>query len=372
MHRTVHLVNVDTGAGGGAVDVSRIDVTRAGGDVRMDDVPVHRGFLAGADVEAREELARRVDGLEARSVGDGLLLDDASRNAPTLRLALARRALDRWDFDHVLSPLIGALALPAILVFHGCSGVPRLDLRSALREGIRAGALPCTSPAELVCLPTWAETGEALCGHLAELSLSGLPEVDPARISFLLGPPPPDEFLETLADMSPDDVRDVLAEMPSDVEAVVRRALVRADFIDEARRAGHHVVPEATSIDLAGAPGDTLFLVAHQDEQGIHLFDGAIAAEDVRRSLSARRGPSPPPATVDLSVCRADRSGNLAATFQGLGATVVLTRGDVGYEASMFHRLRRLVELLGSGHRGSLPELHDRVWALDSGLVGGC
>lgn len=193
--------------------------------------------------------------------------------------------------------------------------------------------------------------------------------VEPERVTFMLGPPPPDDFLETLAEMSPEDAADLLVSEPAEVEAIAWRATVRADFIETARELGYQIFPEATSGDLTTAPpspGGALFLVAHQDARGVHMFDGAIHPSEVHALMQRKRGSEPPYTTVDLAVCRANRPGNLAATFQALGATVVLTRGEVGYDGGMFRRLLHLLEVLSHESRLSLPEIHDLAWLRES------
>lgn len=368
--RIVYFMNSDLDAGGGVVDLSRVDVHEEEDGCQLVDVPVRRVTVPAAGCRAREELVQRANAAERRFIGDGLLLRDRQRDARTLRLEDARRAVDRWDLEHVLGPLLDGLCTPALVVFHGGSGAPRLDLRAALREGVRGGELPLATLRDIVCLPTWSETVDGLIRHLAELSVVGLPVVDPARTAFLIGPPPPDEFLNTLAEMEPADAREALVSMPSDVEALAWRAVVRADFVERARAAGHRVVAEATVEDLTAAPeiaGGSLVLLAHQDGDGIHMHDGPIAPADVRERLEARCGGVAPYTTVDLSVCDADRPGNLAAAFQSLGATVVLTRGHVGYEGGMFRRFLQILDLLDEGRRLSLPELHDLAWASGAG-----
>jgi hypothetical protein len=220
---------------------------------------------------------------------------------------------------------------------------------------------------EIVCLPTWPETVDGLVAHLARLSLFGLPVVDPGRTTFLLGPPPPNPLLETLDGMSREDVVEALQSMPAELEAVAWRALVRADFLEAAQRAGHRVVAEASSEHLLSPPpiaGGALFVIAHQDDDGVHLHDRPVPPAEVRARLAG--GDEAPYVTVDLSVCGADRPGNLASVFQALGASVVLTRGNVGYDGGMFQRLLRILELVEGGSRLALPELHDLAWRLDS------
>ncbi len=107
--------------------------------------------------------------------------------------------------------------------------------------------------------------------------------------------------------------------------------------------------------------GGTLFLVAHQDDAGVHLHDRSVAPAEVYARLRRASAGDPPYATVDLSVCGADRPGNLAVVFQALGASVILTRGSVGYDGGMFQRLLRLLNLIQSGSRLSLPE-SSRPW----------
>lgn len=365
--RSVHFLHADLGADGGAVDVSRMDARIVGDRRELADVPVHRSALAAAACRAREELVRKVEAIERRFVGTGLLLDDPERDAQTGRLERARRAVDRWDFDHLIEPVLAGLRAPTLVAFHGDSDTPRLDLRAALREGVRSGRLAPSIVSDVVCLPTWPETVQGLFAHLAELAFGGLPAVDPARTTFLLGPPPPNPLLATLDRMSREDVSEAIRSIPTELEAVAWRALVRADFLETAQAAGYRVVPEASSEDLLCAPpsaGGALFLVAHQDEDGVHLHDRPVTPAEVRARLA--RSDEAPYATVDLSVCGADRPGNLASVFQALGATVVLTRGNVGYDGGMFQRLLRILELVEGGSRLALPELHDLAWTLDS------
>jgi hypothetical protein len=334
---------------------------------RIADVPVHRSVVPGAACRAREELVRRVEAIERRFVGDGILVDDPERDAQTGRLERARRAVDRWDFDHVIEPVLAALRSPALVVFPGDTDALRLDLRAALREGIRSGRLAPSIGREIVCLPTWPETVNGLVAHLGELAFLGLPAVDPARTTFLLGPPPPNPLLATLDRMSREDVNEALQSMPGELEALAWRALVRADFLEAARAAGYRVVPEASSEHLLSAPpiaGGALFLVAHQDEDGVHLHDRPVTPAEVRARLAG--GDEAPYTTVDLSVCGADRQGNLACVFQALGASVVLTRGNIGYDGGMFQRLLRILSLVEGGSRLALPELHDLAWRLDA------
>src|SRR5262249_17994411 len=143
---------------------------------------------------------------------------------------------------------------------------------------------------EVVCLPTWPETVDSLVAHLAEISFIGLPVVDPARTTFLLGPSPPNPLLSALDRMRREDVNDAILSMPADLEAVAWRTFVRADFVEAARAAGYRVVPEASSEDLLRAPpiaGGTLFLVAHQDEDGVHLHDRPVTPAEVRARLTS-------------------------------------------------------------------------------------
>jgi hypothetical protein len=365
--RSVHFLHADLGAEGGTIDVSRMDAHIDGDRRLLEDVPVHRSTVSAAACSAREELVRKVEAIERRFVGTGLLLDDPERDAQTGRLERARRAVDRWDFDHVIGPALADLRAPALVAFPGDTDTPRLDLRAALREGVRSGRLAPSIVSEIVCLPTWPETASGLFAHLAELSFAGLPAIDPARTTFLLGPPPPNPLLATLDRMSREDVNEAIRSMPADLEAVAWRALVRAEFVEAAQVAGYRVVPEASSEDLLCAPpsaGGALFLVAHQDEDGVHLHDRPVTPAEVRARLA--RLAEAPYATVDLSVCGADRPGNLASIFQALGASVVLTRGDIAYDGGMFQRLLRILELVEGGSRLALPELHDLAWTLDS------
>lgn len=378
--RAVHLLSVDLSADGGAVDLSRLDVISEseGRAPQILDVPVHRAALSGAACREREALLREVESRERRSLGDDLLLGERDRDHRTARLEGARRAVDLWDHDHLFAPLLPALRTPA-LVLHSGFDAQRLDLRAAQRQAIRSGRLPLSTMSDVLILPIWPSTTEELDRLIIEVALDGLPIVEPGRTTFLLGPAPPDPFLNTIAEMSPEDGREAMLSMPAELTALAFRALVRDDFVTAALSAGVSVVPEATSEHLTrlpASPGGALFVLAHQDERGVYMHDRPVSATEVVARLS---GPSPgacgpaevPYSTVDLSVCLSQRRANLAAAYQTLGATVVLTRGEVGYDMGMFRRFLQILELLRDGHRLSLPELHDRAWSRDEARPSG-
>jgi hypothetical protein len=362
--RAVHLLHVEPDPRGGAsIDLSSITMRRQRDGWALVEEPAGDWHLSAEAIAARDALVLDIDRRERRDPGDGLLVSDRARDARVRALDERRRELDRWELDHVLGPALPRLRRPALLVFHGDSDLRRMDPRASLREGIRAGSVALSTLAEVVCLPTWARTADSLVGHLATLALHGLPEVAADNAVVLLGPPPPDAFLETLARLDPGELRDALASTPREVEALAFRAQLRAEIIEHARRSGLRlVVPEATSRDLsfeAGEPGTALFLVAHQDGAGVHLFDGPIAPAELAARLHHPSG-SRRYASVDLSICHAGDS--LAPLFQAHGAAVVLTRGSVGYDGSVLVRLKEILGALSSGERCSLPELHDGLW----------
>ncbi len=373
--RAVHLLSVDLSADGGAVDLSRLDVIPESGGrpPQILDVPVHRATLSGPACREREALLREVESRERRSLGDDLLLGERDRDHRTARLEGARRAVDLWDHDHLLAPILPALRTPA-LVLHSGFDAPRLDLRAAQRQAIRSGRLPLSTMSDVLILPIWPSTAEELDRLIVDVALDGLPIVEPATTTFLLGPPPPDPFLNTIAGMDAADGREAMFSMPAELTALAFRALVREEFVASALSAGVSVVPEATSEHLTrlpASPGGALFVLAHQDERGVYMHDRPVSAAEVVSRLSDGRsadvrGPAEVPySTVDLSVCLSQRRANLAAAYQTLGATVVLTRGEVGYDTGMFRRFLQILDLLRDGHRLSLPELHDRAWSRD-------
>lgn len=362
--RPVYFLNVTCQDAGVGVDLSRVEPDPSEGASVL-EVPVATREISASTHVARGRLLDRVVTLERRFLGDDLLIGDKERDKRTDKLDDARRAVDQWDYAEVLAPVLGEVRGEALLVYPGEAELPRFDLRACLREAVRTGDLSLERKREVVCLPTWPDTMESLSRHLLALCQHGLPLLDPSNVTILLGPPPPDDFLESLTSVPKDEVSSVFLSLPKEVEALAWRAMLRAELILRAQAAGHHAVAEATRQSLVSAPaspGGALFLVAHQDEAGAHLYDGPVSPVEVYHRLGQACSGEVPYSSVDLSVCGADAPGNFATVFGALGARVVLTRGRFGYEAGMLHRLLHIVEQMRQGCRLSLPEMHDRIW----------
>lgn len=370
--RAVYLLDMEPDEIGGITSVlSLVVALRAGPDLILHDATLYRGAVSPAASRAREARVCELARLEARLRGSSFVVGDPDRDRRSLELDVARRRIGLWDCEHVIAPLGDMLQeRPGILVFRRSACMPRFSALAALREGIDLGLLPMRILRRLICVPTWAESAEELMGHLTSLALFGLPTVDPARSVLLLGADAPNDFLSTVATNVPDDdKRDALEAMPAELRGVAWLSLIREALIEEASRIGMEVHAEATRADMmralsAGSDGATLFLVAHQDELGIHLWDAPVAVEEVKREvhLAATYAAF---GTVDLAVCGADVPGNLASAFAQQGSPVVLTRGAIGYQGRAMARLLMIVRLLREGCVASLPELHGRAWELE-------
>lgn len=370
--RAVYVLDVEPDEGGGVTSILSLVVPRrAGHDVVLHDATLFHGAVSPAASRAREARVCELARLEAHLRGSSFLVGDPDRDRRSHELDVARRRIAHWDCEHIITPL-GALLQerPGILVFRRSAGMPRFSALAAIREGIDLGLLPVGILRGLSCVPTWAESAEDLMGHLTSLALFGLPEVDPARSVLLLGADAPNEFLSTVATNVPDDdKRDALEAMPAELRSVAWLSLLREALVDEAVGIGMEVHAEATRADMeralsAGSYGATLFLVAHQDELGVHLWDAPVAIEEVNRAIH-RPAAGAAYGAVDLAVCGADSPGNLASAFARRGSPVVLTRGAIGYQGRAMARLLGLIRLLREGCVASLPELHGRAWELE-------
>lgn len=330
-----------------------------------------QGFRVGSsNAEQRRELALALRQIETTVATDSFLINQPGRDRRNLRVESARRALWAWDFDNIVLPLEGLVGAGVqTILFQGLSettGVERLDLRGAAREGYRRAFLSAQRLRELVFVATWTHGSEAFERQVIKLVVRGLSQVVPGKATLMLGPDAPNSLLRAVATRPASEASEVLASMPREIEVMAYLAGLRYSVVQEANALGLTVIEDAQSHDFArlvgtAAPGQTLFVMAHQERDMLFLGDGQMYVPSLWR-----KRPSVDWAcyydAVDLAVCDANREGGLAELFTVIGATVVLPRWSVGNQGRFLARLRTILGLLRSGYTMSLPELHTAAW----------
>jgi hypothetical protein len=339
---------------------------QADGSVLVVGEPGGLRHHVGAEALAeRDALVAHAVHARQASPGTSFYAGDFDRDASAVRAELIWSTLRLWDLTTFAQPLLARMDLPAMVLYPGRSRLAHLSLRGSLREGLRAGALDAGIFGRARALAYWGARG---LRRLLELCAAGaVPVVDPARTSLLVAPPP-DRIAAMIRRVPRSRWEQVLGAALPDLRAARTTAAFEAELFTLAARLGVDVVHPATRAHLldrirAGGWGRSLFLIAHQDAEGIHLADGPLPLAAARAALADRAAAGAGAHdTVDLGVCGAEEEGNLADAFQAAGAPIVTTRGMTSYYGRDIVAALLVIRRLEEHGPAPLPDLTEGAW----------
>lgn len=361
------VIDVQTSASNGGVDILvEVNGSLASG--------VSLGIEA---LEERQTLAERVQRSQVDDDTSFWWSGDVIRDRRIATAQVANAALRAWDWQHWASPLLRAVdTRPTLLLAPGATDLPLFSVRSALRHGVRGGELSGARYTQIVPLSLWSGVG---CEHLAELATAGaLPAFSPSSTAVVIGPEPDgwrrslDALLIDLPTNQFDyEISDAVTRQDLEmIEAIATRVrwtqAIHNSLKGAADRLRMKCLTNATSedfINLLKSPQtiSTLGMIIHQDHIGLHFYDRVVTLDELRETLELREQASPF-ASVDLAVCRAEESHNLADCFQSSGTPIILTYGPRAHfgraQIGWLYMLRAFAE---HGPLG-LPELVDHAW----------
>lgn len=349
--RRAVLVDVD------AQEDASILVTAEPGGIRY--------CISAEETAQRDELVARATDARHSTPGTSFVTGDRDRDRAALRAELLWSALRSWDLEHVLRPLLARLEPWSLVLHPGRCRLEHLSFRGALHEGLLTGAIDERTLQSTCGLPYWSAPG---LEHLLDRAIAGaLPVVDPKRMALLVAPPP-DRIATNLLRIPRSQWESTLHAALPDLRAAKKLATFESELFGAATEIGIDVVYPATRralMDRLGArvEGSALFLIAHQDAEGLHFADGALPIGAIRAAFveHARSGAIPHD-TVDLGVCGAEGEGNLAEWFQARGSPIVMTRGMTSFYGRDIVAALTVVRRLAQHGPAVLPMLVDEIW----------
>ena len=367
MERAVWTVSSELEPRGIGVRLTRFLLLEDGNRRSICSAEAGRLTIPEADVEERKRLYVRFRDVERGLGSHCLLIGRKLHDARVLEVVSARRDFVLWDFDNLCDPLLRNLEGQSSVVFYWC-GPPLsgIDLRSAVREGVRCRGLDSTVLRLTSLVPLWSDDARA---SIAKALLEGLPTVDPARTQLVVGAPAPNPLLAQLNRMPAEARREAIGERPAEIAAAAQLSLLVEELVSTADDAGVDVELHVGQREFQRRltprrRGETLLLLAHQDQEGIHLNDGPFPLGELPAVIEGAQYPFD---AVDLAVCWSERENNLAAMFHGARVPLVLTRGDFSYQSMATARWIGVMKLLQRGVRASIAELHDLAWLEEIG-----
>lgn len=316
------------------------------------------------DICARQCLIDRAERMEQNRIGSFWWVGHDARDRACDEYIECWNAVAAWEYKHIISRALDVARNSKTVILH--EGLQGLGVRRALDLAVREQKMSATDAARVMPVAWWGGRGVL---RLADLLAAGrLPKVSPEAITILLLPPPrgiADVLADHVARYGRDDLQQVWEELHG---AALAEAYTRA-LIDDLHRVasdqGALVIEYGTIEDFVDAltrerdsVDHTLVIIGHQDNDGVSCADGPISLSDLATRLATVPMSTQTLGSVDLAICGASLTGNLAALIQASGVPVVTCRGRYAYYARSVALWIRAFEVLSRIGSCDLYSLH--------------